>query len=160
MSESSPSREALIARIGETVMRWQEATQRFDEAVGRLYGLNAAERHCLSLLWRGPLPPGVIAREIGLTPPSVTALVDRLEKRGFVTRRPDPDDRRKLQIAITDQTVRMTEKAYIPTAQAGERRLRTYSDEELEAVVKFTADAVAVQEEALDRLLAGDPRAP
>jgi DNA-binding MarR family transcriptional regulator len=142
-------------------MRWQDATQQFDEMVGRIYNLNRAERHCLSVLWHGPLAPSVIAREIGLAPASVTALVDRLEARGWVVRRPDPDDRRKTQIAITDQTAAMARQVYRPVAQAGAARLRTYSDAELRAIMKFLSDALAIQEEATahlsERAEAGGP---
>lgn len=152
MNQSSTERERLLAAISGTVMRWQDATEAFDETVGALYSLNAAERHCLSLLWQGPLPPGVIAREIGLTPPSVTALVDRLEKRGFVRREPDPEDRRKIRIVVTRQTEAMTKQTYLPLAAKGRELLECYSDAELAVIARFCTEALAVQEEATRQL--------
>lgn len=147
------SREELMGVIARTVMRWQDATEKYDEAVGELYGLSAAERHCLSVLWQGPLPPGVIAREIGLTPPAVTALVDRLEKRGFLTREPDPSDRRKAKIVTTEKTRQMSADVYEPMAVAGREVLSAYTDDELAAIARFSEAALAVQEEARTRLL-------
>lgn len=156
---STRARNDLIEQLSGTVMRWQDATEKYDDAVGTLYGLNQAERHCLSLLWQGPLPPGVIAREIGLTPPSVTALVDRLEKRGFLTREPDPDDRRKMRIAMTEKTQKMSEEMYLPLAEKGRKLLAAYSDDHLAAIAKFAGEALAVQEAATAAILKRKPKA-
>ena len=79
-------------------MRWQDETQAYDEAVGERLGLNAAERRCLGFLHGGPQPAGAIAAAIGLTPAAVTALVDRLEARGLLTRKRSEEDRRKVII--------------------------------------------------------------
>src|SRR3569833_1561798 len=98
-SRSRTSKAALIDDVGGMVVRLQDATQRYDEAVGEVYGLGPAERLCLSFLLEGPQTASAIARHTRLTPAAVTALIDRLEKRGFVRRRPDPDDRRKVMVA-------------------------------------------------------------
>jgi DNA-binding MarR family transcriptional regulator len=148
-------RSALIATISEQVMRWQDATQAYDDTVGALYGLNPAERHCLSLLWSGPQPPGIIAQRIGLTPPSVTALVDRLERRGFLTRERDPDDRRRMRIAITAKTRALTERVYLPLAAEGAVMLGSFAEAELAAIARFVSEATRLQEAAADRLRAG-----
>lgn len=47
------------------------------------------------------LQPGELARQLGLSTASVTGLIDRLEKAGYVERRPHPSDRRKLALAPT-----------------------------------------------------------
>jgi DNA-binding MarR family transcriptional regulator len=47
------------------------------------------------------LQPGELARQLGLSTSSVTGLIDRLEKAGYVERRPHPSDRRKLALAPT-----------------------------------------------------------
>lgn len=51
----------------------------------------------------GALEPGVIAERLIVTSASVTSLIDTLEKRGLVQRRPHPDDRRKVLVELTDQ---------------------------------------------------------
>lgn len=50
----------------------------------------------------GQLAMGVLADQIVLTTGGVTRLVDRMEKAGYVERRPCPDDRRVLYAGITD----------------------------------------------------------
>lgn len=49
-----------------------------------------------------PLEPGVIAQRLLITSGSVTSLLDTLEKAGYVTRLPHPEDRRKVLVDITD----------------------------------------------------------
>lgn len=143
---SSVDKDALIEAIGRIVVRWQDATQKYDETVGEIYGLNASERLCLSFLWPGPQTASAIAREIRLTPAAVTSLIDRLEKRGFVRRVPDPNDRRKVWIEAADEAMRVTREAYLPLGEAGARNLAKYSPAELEAVRAILSEGIAIQE--------------
>ncbi len=54
-----------------------------------------------ALLHRGPLQVNVIGRKVLLSSGSITTAVDRLERRGLVTRRPDPGDRRARLVDLT-----------------------------------------------------------
>lgn len=47
---------------------------------------------------KGPITAGELSKLTGLATGSVTALIDRLEKNGFVRRQNDPKDRRKVII--------------------------------------------------------------
>src|SRR5690348_1031703 len=98
---STSRREKLVAEIGQLVMRWQDATQDFDDAVGDRHDLNATDRRCLALVSQGPRAASEIAAETALTAASVTSLIDRLEARKLVRRRPDPTDRRKVLVEAT-----------------------------------------------------------
>ncbi|HWE48683.1 MAG TPA: MarR family transcriptional regulator [Bryobacteraceae bacterium] len=53
------------------------------------------------LLHKGPLPVNAIGRKVLLTSGSMTAAVDRLEKRGLVERRDHPEDRRARIVHLT-----------------------------------------------------------
>jgi DNA-binding MarR family transcriptional regulator len=44
----------------------------------------------------------VLATDLGLSPHSITDIVDGLERLGMAERRPDPTDRRAKLVAITD----------------------------------------------------------
>ncbi|QEE22653.1 MarR family transcriptional regulator [Youhaiella tibetensis] len=140
--------------LGEVVVRWQDATQRHDEAVGEIFGLNPAERLCLSFLWDGPKAASAIARHTRLTPAAVTALIDRLEKRGFVRRLADPNDRRKVLVEAGEEARRVTEEAYLPLGEAGAALLAKYSEAELRIVSAVLTESLALQEEMTRQLLA------
>ena len=154
MNKSSPRKAVLIEALGMVVVRWQDATQKYDEAVGEIFGLSAAERLCLSFLWPDPQTASAIARQIRLTPAAVTALIDRLEKRGFVRRKSDPNDRRKVLVEAAEATLRITEEAYLPMRDAGAEALAKYSEAELQVVANVLSDSLAIQEEMTRKLLA------
>ena len=93
----------------------------------------------------GPQTARAIATETGLTPASITALLDRLEARGLLSRKPDPNDRRKVMVWATRETQVMAEDAYGPIYREGVALLEGYSAAEREVVLRFVTDAVAMQ---------------
>jgi DNA-binding MarR family transcriptional regulator len=151
---STSTKAGLIEALGRTVVRWQDATQKYDEAVGEIYGLSAAERLCLSFLWPNPQTASAIARHIRLTPAAVTALIDRLEKRGFVRRKSDPNDRRKVMVEAADEAQRVTAEAYLPLGEAGAEMLQKYTEAELIVVQAVLTESMALQERMMAELLA------
>ena len=50
---------------------------------------------------RGPVTLGELASLEQVAPPTMTKVVEKLEGKGFVTRRVDPDDRRVARVSIT-----------------------------------------------------------
>jgi DNA-binding MarR family transcriptional regulator len=68
-------------------------------------GLSAAGRQALAIIEGagGALSPTVISQRLLVTTASTTSLLDTLERRGLVTRLPDPDDRRKILVALTSE---------------------------------------------------------
>ena len=56
----------------------------------------------LRLREQGPVRQSVLAADFGLSPHSITDIVDGLERLGMAERRPDPADRRAKLVAITD----------------------------------------------------------
>ena len=66
-------------------------------------GLSMARTKVLGKLHElGPTRQNVLAAEFGLSPHSITDIVDGLERLGMAERRPDPTDRRAKLVAITD----------------------------------------------------------
>src|SRR5712671_7329769 len=53
------------------------------------------------LLHKGPLPVNTIGPKVWLTPGSISVAVDRLVKKGLVSRRDHPGDRRVRRVALT-----------------------------------------------------------
>lgn len=58
-----------------------------------------------ALLWlgEGPLSLSGIAEAVGVDAPYATLIVDTLEARGLVERRPDPADRRRKLVSLTSE---------------------------------------------------------
>lgn len=75
-----------------------QLTQLNHQVVAHL-DLNDADLHCLELLNRhGPLGPGGLARLAGLHPATVTGILDRLERGGWIARERDSADRRAVLV--------------------------------------------------------------
>jgi DNA-binding MarR family transcriptional regulator len=110
----------------------------FRRAIGRRLGLNVTDYECLSLLaMRGTSTPTELARYTGLTSGSATAMLDRLERAGFITRRPNPSDRRGVLVDITAKWGATAGPLVAGVQQAHTELLTRYTETELEAIADF-----------------------
>jgi DNA-binding MarR family transcriptional regulator len=68
-----------------------------NERIARSVGLNVVDFQTYGVLVRAaePMTPGQVAQVTELPSSTTTRVLDRLEARGMVERRPDPGDRRK-----------------------------------------------------------------
>src|SRR5512141_2483770 len=68
------------------------------------FDLSPASGLVLSILAdaESPLPPNMIAERLIISRATVTGLIDSLERRGYVQRRPHHTDRRMLLVTVTD----------------------------------------------------------
>lgn len=89
----------VVDLIGSVVARYHEE---YEEAAAG-HALTGAQARLLSLLSLEPLPMRKLAQRLKCEPSNVTGIVDRLESRGLVERRPDPSDRRVKLAAATDE---------------------------------------------------------
>ena len=115
--------------------------------------LTLTQVRALRRLAKEPKSLGQLGEELGLTPPSVTHLVDRLEKRGLIERsRLDPD-RRKITAVLTAEGRKLADavpvlegtaiRAAVDHISAADRKRITA------AFHDFTAAVRQVEEEAL-----------
>ena len=132
---------ARLARIGRHVADREES-------VFSRYGLNRGEVGVLSALRIvGPphrLSPTRLGKGLMLTSAGVTSRLDRLERRGLVTRLPDPDDRRGVIVELTDHGLELVDAAV---------GANTASDEQL--LSPLDPDEVRTLEALLRKILAG-----
>jgi DNA-binding MarR family transcriptional regulator len=87
---------ALVRTYDALIAKTNKATS--------LHGLSSAGRQALAVIEGagGTLSPTLIAQRVFTTTASMTSLLDTLERRGLVARLPDPDDRRKILVTLTD----------------------------------------------------------
>ncbi|WP_231637622.1 MULTISPECIES: MarR family winged helix-turn-helix transcriptional regulator [Bacillales] len=98
---------------------------------------------------KGPITAGELSKLTGLTTGSVTALIDRLEKNGFVRREHDPRDRRKVIIVPLYENKEEVSQTYHPLHAAMVNLAASYSDEELALITQFLEKASDVLEEQI-----------
>ncbi|MFJ6629939.1 MarR family winged helix-turn-helix transcriptional regulator [Streptomyces sp. NPDC091376] len=98
-TRTDPLTLEVVDLIGTVVARYHDE---YEEVAAR-YGLTGAQARVLGLLSVEPTAMRRIAQKLKCEPSNVTGIIDRLEARGLVERRPDPDDRRVKIAAATEK---------------------------------------------------------
>jgi DNA-binding MarR family transcriptional regulator len=115
-----------------------------DQVSGRL-DLKGSDLECCELISRyGPLSPSELARRAGLHPATMTGVLDRLERGGWIVRERDPADRRAVIIRLLRDRTGDVLKLYAGMNEAIDEICAGYSDDHLELLAGFlrsTADA-------------------
>jgi len=122
---------ARLARIGPLLARRQEAV--FDR-----FGLSRGEVGMLSALRiSGPphrLSPTRLGQGLMLSSAGVTSRLDRLERRGFVVRLPDPDDRRGVIVELTDAGLEIVDAAVAANSISDRQLMERLDPKEIETL--------------------------
>jgi DNA-binding MarR family transcriptional regulator len=100
---------------------------------------------CLDVISRiGPLSPSALARSAGLHPATLTGILDRLERGGFIVRERDPSDRRAVVVrALRDRGAEIF-GLYAGMNTSIEKICADYDEAQLQVLADFlrrTADA-------------------
>jgi MarR family 2-MHQ and catechol resistance regulon transcriptional repressor len=82
------------------------------------------------LLHKGPLPVNTIGPKVWLTPGSISVAVDRLVKRGLVSRNDHPGDRRVRRVELTPKGRALISRGFGEHAAAMENAVSVLSKNE------------------------------
>jgi len=146
------SKSELIRDVIAAIRASQTATDAYDHAVADHVGLDRTAYRCLDILdQEGPMTAGRLAERARLSPGAMTALLDRLEKKGFARRTRDTEDRRRVLVDVTPELRQMATELY-GTPGEGADALGAYTNEQLELLIGFLRGNVAYQEERMRRL--------
>ncbi len=126
--------------------RLHASIDRLDELVASVAGVTRSDLRCLNLLEFGPLPATVIAKQLDLATGSVTALVDRLEAKGLVTRAREGADRRVVTVKATPKVFEVVGPIYLGFANRLRRLVESYSELNRRLAVKHLSDVAQVCE--------------
>lgn len=112
--------------------------------IARRVGLHPSDLECLDLLLlSGPCAAGSIMAHTGLTSGAVTAMIDRLERRGLVVRTRHPADRRRIQVTVNQGAIAPIAAFYASGALRWEAALVEFSQDELATIERFLEQALA-----------------
>jgi DNA-binding MarR family transcriptional regulator len=96
---AGPHRGRLSRAVKESLRDLGAQLSLLNHSVGTRLDLRDADLECLDLITRyGPLSPSALARRAGLHPATMTGILDRLERGGWIDRGRDPADRRGVVI--------------------------------------------------------------
>jgi DNA-binding MarR family transcriptional regulator len=152
---SSEYRERLIAEVSSCVSAFQDATNAVDQAVADHLGINRTDLQCLGVVTlRGPMTAGAVAEACALTSGSVTAVLDRMERAGYLRRTSDPADRRRVLVEATPLAKQRGLELYGPIATSGRERLDAFTTDQLATILDFLRAGRQVQAEQAARIRA------
>ncbi len=151
---SSENLDAVRQELGLEDQAYQAAVNDFDAAAASTLGVNRTDLRCLEILLQQQAAlPSQLGARLGLTTGSVTAMLDRLERLGFLTRAPDPRDRRKVIIRATPQaTQKVWVEIYQPLVTEGFGDIAHYSAAELAVVSDYLRRGRQLYERHLARV--------
>ena len=75
------------------------------------HGLTGPQALILKALQNGSLPAGELATQVSLSQGTVTDILNRLEKRGLISRSRDTEDRRRVLVEATDTALTLLEQS-------------------------------------------------
>jgi DNA-binding MarR family transcriptional regulator len=133
MNSGPPSSRRTLSlenRIFVALLQAADTLAQEAEQLLKAAGLTGAQYNVLRIL-RGAEPQGLACRAIGdrmiSHDPDMTRLLDRLEKRGLITRARQTDDRRVVKARITPQALGLLKTLDLPVRQLHKRQFRHVS---------------------------------
>ena len=126
--------------------------------VSALSGLRPADLDILDIVVHdGPISPTRLARRTGVHPATMTGVLARLERQGWVVRRKDPVDGRAAVIEpVPERTDRIGE-LYADADASMHRILAQRTPAQLEVIDAFLTDVIEAARSAADGLAPGPP---
>ena len=129
-------------------------------AVAGRHGLSHAALNALAVIEGegAPLLTGEVASRMHITSGSVTSLLDNLERKDFVVRTGDPDDRRRVLVDITPAGQATLDRLLPEVQQVTRRLFGDFDDARLQQLLDFLADVRRGIEALPTELPAAKPR--
>jgi DNA-binding MarR family transcriptional regulator len=135
------ARASLLQELEEAMRRASAQGVLFGQAVANVAGISGSDLDCMDFLnLEGRMTAGRLAELTGLTTGAITGVVDRLEKAGFVRRERDETDRRKVFIATVPEAGVRIGRLYGPMKEAMHTLWGTYTDAELQLLLRFSRE--------------------
>lgn len=135
---SAARRDELVARVGREVRQQGAQSVVTSQIVAARFGLHTTDLECLDLIYlREQVTAGELASATGLTTGAMTALLDRLERSGYVERVRDAADRRRVFVRINAEAIEPIKGVYMPMQQQMFALWSSYTEEQLTVIADF-----------------------
>ena len=154
-SSTSQNRAQILEKLWDLGRQVSTQTVFLHQAIAQTIGLNATDTKCVDLILRGPdgkLTAGQIAEMSGLTTGAVTHIIDRLEKKGFVERQRDPNDRRKVLVSVKMENMAEVGPLYVAIGEAYMGLASRYDDEALRIIADYMERSMEISAQQLAKL--------
>jgi len=115
---------------------------RYVDAAGERKDMHRTDMNALAVIMRhtargNVVTPGLLRKELNLSSPATTALIDRLDHAGHVVRERHGTDRRQVQLKMTPKAFQEGGAIFAPLAQHMGSAMAGFSAEELDTATRF-----------------------
>ena len=137
--------QSLIA-----IRRILRSTELYGRELAKAAGLTAVQVRVLQIVAEtGHATPKQIAKRMGVSQPTMTALLDRLARKRLIERHPSEVDRRQVDIVVTDEGTAAVARAPDPLQQRYVRQFEAMQEWE-QAMFVSVLERVAAMLDASD----------
>jgi DNA-binding MarR family transcriptional regulator len=152
--ESSARRHSrLRIAIKSTMREMNIQLSLLNRRVGARVELSDGDLSCLDLIGRaGPFTPSSLARATGLHPATVTGVLDRLERGGWIARDRDPADRRAVQVRAIPKRSGELVRLFGGMNRSLDDICKLYDVDQLEVIADFLRRTTEAGRSAKDEL--------
>lgn len=143
-----------VQEIRKLSQKYAYTSIQLHETIAKKAGFSGTDHKYLGFfLQRGKLTAGELSELTGLTTGSVTALIDRFEKKGFVKRHADSADRRKVYIVPDSEKIMALLKPFYQVFQDETQKLiASFSSNEREVIESYLAKALQLANQTISKL--------
>ena len=153
---ASMRRRRLAAAVKLALRDLRVQLALLNHQVGGHLELKDVDIDCLDIIARhGPLSPTVLARRAGLHPATMTGILDRLERGGWVVRERDSSDRRAVVIRPRSERAPELLGLYAGMNSAMDEICAEYGEADLELIAEFLRRTAEAGRGATDDLVDG-----
>lgn len=101
------------------------------------YGLTPAQYGVLNCLWsEGQLSPKQIGEFMYLEAPTISGILDKMQKAGFIERSVDPENRRNVLVVATQKSMELQDKVEAATVKMNNTALQNLSASDKAVLMK------------------------
>jgi DNA-binding MarR family transcriptional regulator len=144
------ARRDVEERVLTALPNWVNAISQLNRLIAERMGVTASDLDCLHVLnQQGPATAAELARRVGLTPGSVSRMIDRLDAAGCIKRVNDPQDRRRVLIEPTSDGLARIAAYYDGLTARAHDDLAVFRTGELNTLLQFIERS---QSSAIDEL--------
>ncbi len=143
----SITQDVAISEIMQSLRRIFKAIQDYYYEVSDKFGITGPQLWGLKTISKNEsLPLGELSKKMYLHPSTITGLIDRLEKKGYVERDRDQRDRRVVKILLTPKGKGLVKRAPNPIQGKMIYGLRKLNKEELHSIYDSVRRLVEIME--------------
>jgi DNA-binding MarR family transcriptional regulator len=146
-------RQRSTSEIRSSLRELRIQLSMLNSRVGSQLELKDVDLDCFDIIEsHGPLSPTALARRAGLHPATMTGILDRLERGGWIVRERDPSDRRAVVVRAIRERYAELIRQYAGMSRSMNRLLARYSESELELIADFMRRTIEAGRDATDDL--------